>query len=1075
MKSGKCVELLAIESSNGSQLMEKLNQHSIHANTDGLTINPVFNEFTDYHTFNKLENTRISELTTATNIFNYPVTKNLIYLRDKVQIYRMTRIRVEDLIRDIIKFCKSLVSFTNTCPENQLSLVKNGCMSLLCMRFLAYYNVDKTMYYLYLDTENTLLLKLNDMTFDKPEYSTVRERILREISTELNNDSIVMDLLTAIRYLLLKYRSKSESQLKLKRLMELLIEFNTISNMRRAVHSKQMMESLQYCGPLMREPLGCPSDGKCRITPITRKYCAKCRLAKCLEVGMRQKFKQKYNKRKLLVNNNAVNMNEIIESEDYLTNNTKSETLLQKSWNRIIIPVFNEMTDYSTLNELENNRISELTTATNIFNYPLNRVSKARLEYLIRDTIKFSKSLVSFANTCPEDQLSLIKNGCTEMLSMRFLAYYSVDKEMYYVNLDNKTTLRVKLDQLRFDNPEYFTCYKRFLAEISTELNSDPIVMDLICGDRASGRNFGGISCESCKAFFRRTALKNKDPKCHENKNCKIEPKGRKCPKCRLKRCYDYGMRKEFIKCLDRSDKNSIIVEMKPQMTESIDSSNEYSLPMPSESDFFLKVFDNTVTNDDLNAEITEIENYLSNSESSLQDMDTNTANTGYQSSIHAFVSIIHIKEFNELETNRLLELFSAANVFFRSILPIRSEITSLQELDHMDPYLLHNSAVSIIDFAKNLSLYENLYNEDKHALVKYGWSDVRLLRSLSYFNYESQCWTVNMKNDTSATLKLSLIRPLTSGNYTVIEAFINSLMSQSDRDSVILDLLTAIDFDEESSRNFGGLSCNSCKAFFRRTALTDKVQKCHRNQNCKIEPKGKKCRKCRLDRCYASGMRKEFIRCVDESQKNKVIIETKQQMNESIDSYNEMSIPIPNESDFFSEGFHSNICNDDLNAEIIEIENYLSNSENSSQDVDTNTGHTGDVSVNLILKPIIHFKEFNELETNRLLELFSAANVFFTKLSPIRSEITDIQELLYHVNTNLLQQSITSIISFAQNLNSCDNLYKEDKQALVNSAILRLNCLRQLPTSDYYTGVEAFMNSFVCQWDRDSVILDLV
>ncbi|CAG2164885.1 unnamed protein product [Oppiella nova] len=211
----------------------------------------------------------------------------------------------------------------------------------------------------------------------------------------------------------------------------------------------------------MVRPLGCPSDGKCRITRITRKYCPKCRLEKCLEIGMRQK----YNRRKQLADNNAVNMNEIIESDYNLTNTTESETLLLQSWNRIIIPVFNEMTDYSTLNELENNRISELTTATNIFNYPLNRVAKARLEYLIRDTIKFSKSLVSFANTCPEDQLSLIKHGCTEMLSMRFLAYYNVDKEMYYVNLDNKTTLRVKLDQ--------------FLAEISAELNSDPIVMDL--------------------------------------------------------------------------------------------------------------------------------------------------------------------------------------------------------------------------------------------------------------------------------------------------------------------------------------------------------------------------------------------------------------------------------------------------------------------------------------------------------------------------------------------------------------------------------------------------------------------
>ena len=31
-----------------------------------------------------------------------------------------------------------------------------------------------------------------------------------------------------------------------------------------------------------------------------------------------------------------------------------------------------------------------------------------------------------------------------------------------------------------------------------------------VCGDRALGYNFNGISCESCKAFFRRNALKKK-------------------------------------------------------------------------------------------------------------------------------------------------------------------------------------------------------------------------------------------------------------------------------------------------------------------------------------------------------------------------------------------------------------------------------------------------------------------------------------------------------------------------------------------------------------------------------------
>ncbi|CAD6209831.1 GSCOCG00010834001-RA-CDS [Cotesia congregata] len=69
-----------------------------------------------------------------------------------------------------------------------------------------------------------------------------------------------------------------------------------------------------------------------------------------------------------------------------------------------------------------------------------------------------------------------------------------------------------------------------------------------VCGDRALGYNFNAVSCESCKAFFRRNALKNKDFRCPFSENCNVTPVTRRfCQKCRLDKCFSIGMRKEYI------------------------------------------------------------------------------------------------------------------------------------------------------------------------------------------------------------------------------------------------------------------------------------------------------------------------------------------------------------------------------------------------------------------------------------------------------------------------------------------------------------------------------------------------
>lgn len=69
-----------------------------------------------------------------------------------------------------------------------------------------------------------------------------------------------------------------------------------------------------------------------------------------------------------------------------------------------------------------------------------------------------------------------------------------------------------------------------------------------VCGDKALGFNFNGLSCESCKIFFRRNALRYESFKCSKGM-CVIDQSTRKCcPRCRLEKCFQIGMKKELIR-----------------------------------------------------------------------------------------------------------------------------------------------------------------------------------------------------------------------------------------------------------------------------------------------------------------------------------------------------------------------------------------------------------------------------------------------------------------------------------------------------------------------------------------------
>ncbi|XP_018015740.1 uncharacterized protein LOC108672557 [Hyalella azteca] len=71
-----------------------------------------------------------------------------------------------------------------------------------------------------------------------------------------------------------------------------------------------------------------------------------------------------------------------------------------------------------------------------------------------------------------------------------------------------------------------------------------------ICGDVAKSMHFGGLCCDSCKAFFRRSVQSDgfRNFKCSGDKRCSISIASRKfCKLCRFNKCEKVGMVREWV------------------------------------------------------------------------------------------------------------------------------------------------------------------------------------------------------------------------------------------------------------------------------------------------------------------------------------------------------------------------------------------------------------------------------------------------------------------------------------------------------------------------------------------------
>ncbi|CAG2100002.1 unnamed protein product [Medioppia subpectinata] len=281
----------------------------------------------------------------------------------------------------------------------------------------------------------------------------------------------------------------------------------------------------------------CKLNGKCVINRETRKLCRKCRLDKCLAVGMKtecimndeekqyrnQLIQQNRQKRQQLhQNHNKTNFNNILEEIDLqnITNiemNDKSMDDIifsptlddNKCMNELSDIICNEETDEDVSNnytndlivsnlssvftERENKRYLELFRASryayhNVMNkstaiihnsIDMNSITDQFYNREIGEVIKLSNSLGPFQEMCANDRLALVKYGCLDIIILRCIEYYDLPQQQWTVVLDENNSLLISLEMFANNNMDLYNAYKTHFHRACAECDSDAVVLDL--------------------------------------------------------------------------------------------------------------------------------------------------------------------------------------------------------------------------------------------------------------------------------------------------------------------------------------------------------------------------------------------------------------------------------------------------------------------------------------------------------------------------------------------------------------------------------------------------------------------
>uniref|UniRef100_A0A8C7HWS5 RAR-related orphan receptor B n=1 Tax=Oncorhynchus kisutch TaxID=8019 RepID=A0A8C7HWS5_ONCKI len=117
-----------------------------------------------------------------------------------------------------------------------------------------------------------------------------------------------------------------------------------------------------------------------------------------------------------------------------------------------------------------------------------------------------------------------------------------------------------------------------------------------ICGDKSSGIHYGVITCEGCKGFFRRSQQNNAAYSCPRQRNCLIDRTNRnRCQHCRLQKCLALGMSRDAVKFgrMSKKQRDSLYAEVQKHQQRILNERQQQT----GEAEALARVYSSSLTN----------------------------------------------------------------------------------------------------------------------------------------------------------------------------------------------------------------------------------------------------------------------------------------------------------------------------------------------------------------------------------------------------------------------------------------------------------------------------------------------